>query len=239
MDSYYSVLGAIIHTNSKSVGIKKKTALTIEALGKDGKQQLRWEKLPCDNSPPARYNHAACVVKGSKYNKPDELYIFGGRRGKIALGDLWKFDSQDHWTEIGGYGIPPEPRFHHSMVAYNKTLIIFGGCGTKKGSSYDLISGFNTGKQRMCLSKVVEKQTWINETGRSNARPMKCIKHTATVWESYMVVFGGKRSRKNNEGFSHLWALDLGEAFVSVLTRKNEVLELKQSKVFGTQFFLL
>lgn len=71
----------------------------------------RWTRLnQGGNSPPAREDHTWTVDPAT-----GQAYLFGGRDGARALGDLWRYDlGTDAWTKVDTDGAGPAPRFGHT-----------------------------------------------------------------------------------------------------------------------------
>lgn len=73
-----------------------------------------------------------------------DIYIFGGRVGvdmnETSLGDMWRFHvPTETWTPITcDAQEAPEARSFHKMVAIDKSLFLFGGCGASGKRLNDL-----------------------------------------------------------------------------------------------------
>jgi hypothetical protein len=72
---------------------------------------LSWSRLnQGGNSPPAREDHTWTLDPAT-----GQAYLFGGRDGARAFGDLWRYDlAADAWTRIETAGAGPAPRFGHT-----------------------------------------------------------------------------------------------------------------------------
>ena len=72
---------------------------------------LSWSRLdPGGSSPRAREDHTWTVDPAT-----GQAYLFGGRAGARAFGDLWRYDlGADSWKRIATEGAAPAPRFGHT-----------------------------------------------------------------------------------------------------------------------------
>jgi hypothetical protein len=81
---------------------------------------LGWKRVEASGpGPRLDYTFAAPVAGGG-------AFLFGGRAGGEALGDLWAF-SDSGWRQISAEG--PTPRFGHNSAFIGGRLIVFGGQG--------------------------------------------------------------------------------------------------------------
>ncbi|XP_035701191.1 tip elongation aberrant protein 1 isoform X2 [Folsomia candida] len=194
--------------------------LTKGGVGEDGEPEL-------GNHPPSRYKHCGVLVPTATVaNSNYDLYIFGGRSGTFPLKDFWKLDLKlGKWEEIrpldkNGGEWPPHLQ-EHSMVYYSSKIYIFGG---EISLSYgeDLsplwIYGVESGSWRRwgCTpnnsgeaeNRLKKKQMMLKspEVSRQalTKTPVGRRGHTATVWNNYMLVYGGYRDLKGSLG--DLWA---------------------------------
>ncbi|KAI8970301.1 hypothetical protein BDF20DRAFT_838671 [Mycotypha africana] len=82
-----------------------------------------WEKLTAVGYIPApRESCAAALVD-------DTIYIFGGRGlNGCILGDLCAFKIKSkRWYMFQSMGIPPSPRYGHTLTVFKNKLYVFGG----------------------------------------------------------------------------------------------------------------
>ncbi len=72
---------------------------------------LSWSRLdPGGSSPRAREDHTWTVDPATS-----QAYLFGGRDGARAFGDLWRYDlSRETWSRIATDGPAPAARFGHT-----------------------------------------------------------------------------------------------------------------------------
>ena len=84
-----------------------------------------WDTLPeMRGCIPEARKGATMNMIGSK------IYIFGGL-SRHTYNDMKIFDLEDKsWKQVDYKTVKvPEPRIHHAVVSYNKTLALFGGGG--------------------------------------------------------------------------------------------------------------
>jgi hypothetical protein len=81
---------------------------------------LAWRRIDAKGPGPRRDYSFASAGAGAP------AFLFGGRAGGEALGDLWSF-TEGRWREISGKG--PAPRFGHNAVVIGSQLLLFGGQG--------------------------------------------------------------------------------------------------------------
>ena len=81
---------------------------------------LGWRRIEA-KGPTARrdYSFAAAGTESA-------AFLFGGRAGGEALGDLWSF-ADGGWRQISAQG--PAPRFGHNSAFIGQRLFLFGGQG--------------------------------------------------------------------------------------------------------------
>lgn len=84
----------------------------------------KWRKLASDGGPVGREDHTWTVDDDGRF-----AYVFGGRDGGRAFGDLWRYDLVgDAWKRISPKSRTPAPRFGHSAVwVEGRGLIVFAG----------------------------------------------------------------------------------------------------------------
>ncbi|XP_022939657.1 acyl-CoA-binding domain-containing protein 4-like isoform X1 [Cucurbita moschata] len=155
----------------------------------------QWVALPVTGSrPPARYKHAAAVVD-------EKLYIVGGSRNGRYLSDVQVLNlSNFSWSALklqmnpgvensegnGGLVEALPPIAGHSMVKWDKKLIMLGG-NLKGSSDRILVLAVH------CID--LETDTWsVMET--SGKVPIACAGHSATLFGSKIIMFGGEDSSR-------------------------------------------
>ncbi len=149
-----------------------------------------------------------------------QLFLFGGYslRSKSPCNDLYVISTRDlSTTLLKTSGDVPSPRFGHSAVLHNTTLLIWGGQTDKNAenrSNDDSFYLLNLGTSDFFLcqdplqliraSFVPVSHVWtrIEVYGPG---PVSRHNHTMTLVGSKLFVFGGKSVRSLND----IWALDL------------------------------
>lgn len=119
----------------------------------------------------------------------DSIFIFGGIPCSSSLSDgiksyFYKY-TEGHWSEVKPESVyNPTPRYGHTLTAYQKELILFGGVSEYKEKLKDRC--FYTD----CSTYNATKSSWkIIETTGQNTKTRK--NHTACVYGKYFITFGG------------------------------------------------
>ncbi|MDP8904685.1 MAG: hypothetical protein M3N29_05115 [Chloroflexota bacterium] len=83
-----------------------------------------WSTLDVPSGPSPREDHTWTVARDGK-----AAYLFGGRAGSGAFGDLWRYDlTSDSWTELAPQGVSPAARFGHVAVWHGELgLVVWSG----------------------------------------------------------------------------------------------------------------
>eukprot|EP01087_Luapelamoeba_hula_P022259 TRINITY_DN7935_c0_g2_i1.p1 TRINITY_DN7935_c0_g2~~TRINITY_DN7935_c0_g2_i1.p1 ORF type:complete len:906 (-),score=187.75 TRINITY_DN7935_c0_g2_i1:160-2877(-) len=143
-------------------------------------EKLTWKRYsPTKSTPDSRAGHTVTpFVDGS-------LVLFGGQtKGQRYLNTIHTFQPETKtWLKGKELGDAPPPRGGHSAVAYNRSLLVFGGFNGRKY--------FN---DLFCYD--TETSTWreLPTTGRA---PAPRSGHSCTVIRDFMIVFGGCASNSN------------------------------------------
>jgi len=83
---------------------------------------LAWSRLDA-SGPAAREDHTWTADTSGGV-----AYLFGGRDGATAFGDLWAFDlAADSWTELAPDSSPPARFGHEAAWVEDIGLVIFAG----------------------------------------------------------------------------------------------------------------
>lgn len=166
-------------------------------------------------------------------NSNYDLYIFGGRSGTFPLKDFWRLDLKTGlWEEISAPSSqdledewPPHLQ-EHSMVHYSGKIYIFGGeislsygedlsplwifdIAERKWRRWGVGSGHGHEKgqgQGHGAGKGIKSSKSCADLTKT---PLGRRGHTATVWNNYMLIYGGYRDLKGSLG--DLWAFHFGE----------------------------
>nr|CCA23939.1 conserved hypothetical protein [Albugo laibachii Nc14] len=138
----------------------------------------QWTKLVSQGSVPSRRSGASGVVHR------DRMYLFGGYEGRNGsyFQDLYYYDFETQiWDQVkcSNPNVCPQERTDHSMVVYEDSLYLFGGCD--KSTRFDDLWRFDLSQKR-----------WEQVTMDGDI-PVPCFGHTAIVHESShrLIVFGG------------------------------------------------
>jgi N-acetylneuraminic acid mutarotase len=143
---------------------------------------LVWETINPGGAPPlTRFGHTAVVFNHS-------MYIFGGWDGHETLDDLYQYSfASNIWYELRRVqGSRPSPRYRHSMVAYGKSLFIFGGVD----------------KQQVRYNDLYEFQTDTKEWSVKHASgqmPTSRTFHRALMHGDDMYILGGFDGKRQND----------------------------------------
>ncbi|CAI9744254.1 leucine-zipper-like transcriptional regulator 1 [Octopus vulgaris] len=149
---------------------------TISLEG-DCKQWLQVNQT--GNIPPTCCNFALAVAR-------DSMFVFSGQSGAKITNNLFQFRfDQNQWTIIStehilrGAPPPPEKRYGHTMVAYDRHLYVFGGA-----------TGQTLPNDLHCFD--LDSQTWsVIEPSRDSQVPTGRLFHAAAVVADAMYIFGG------------------------------------------------
>ena len=177
----------------KKIKIEKKRKSDLNAVESDLLEELRLCKESLESKkmvyglwsvnnqngsiPHSREGATACIIDNT-------LYLFGGF-SRDLFGDFRTYDLNScHWSLQNEQMYSPQPRYSHTMIPYDKKLIVFGGAG-----------GYLTAiKMRMGFNDVniydTETQTWQKQPEIEGA-PSKRTNHTASIYGGFMLVHGG------------------------------------------------
>ena len=174
----------------------------------------QWEKIDqSGDSPPTCCNFPVAVVGNS-------MYAFSGQSGANITNNLYEFKFLEHrWVRIPtehllkGDTSPPQRRYGHSMVAYNRCLYVFGGAAD--GILDDEVHCFD-----------VDSRTWsVIQPAEGSQVPSGRVFHSAAVCNDAMYVFAGTvDSMVNRSGefyrfrFSSYQKCTLVDDFAKLLT---------------------
>ncbi|RUS77857.1 hypothetical protein EGW08_014370, partial [Elysia chlorotica] len=139
-----------------------------------------WEEVhQTGDIPPTCCNFALAVAR-------DNMYVFSGQSGAKITNNLFQFCFQDkQWTRISTEHVlrdsppPPEKRYGHTMVAFDRHLYVFGGA-----------TGQTLPNELHCFD--LDSQTWsITEPSRQSEVPAGRLFHASGVVGDAMYIFGG------------------------------------------------
>ncbi|XP_013413194.1 leucine-zipper-like transcriptional regulator 1 isoform X2 [Lingula anatina] len=149
---------------------------TISLLG-DSRQ---WEEVhQSGDIPPTCCNFALAVAR-------DCMFVFSGQSGAKITNNLFQFNfNSKQWTRIStehilrGAPPPPEKRYGHTMVAYDRHLYVFGGA-----------TGQTLPNELHCFD--LDSENWsIIEPSVDSQVPSGRLFHASAVVGDAMYVFGG------------------------------------------------
>ncbi|KAK2169086.1 hypothetical protein LSH36_12g10021 [Paralvinella palmiformis] len=139
-----------------------------------------WEEVnQSGDIPPTCCNFALAVARNS-------MFVFSGQSGAKITNDLFQFDFESkQWTRIStehilrGAPPPPEKRYGHTMVAYDRHLYVYGGA-----------TGQTLPNDLHCFD--LDSQTWSVITPSEESKiPSGRLFHAAAVVKDAMFIFGG------------------------------------------------
>jgi hypothetical protein len=121
--SFAAVLVAVATAcSSNGNSVVESPAPPVATTPSPERSALAWERVDA-RGPSARRDYSLTADANAGI-----LYLFGGRAGGKALGDLWALDAEGaRWTRLAERG--PAPRFGHNAAFLGGRLVVFGGQG--------------------------------------------------------------------------------------------------------------
>lgn len=155
-------------------------------------QKSEWSTIKVAGSHPApRTHHTTAAAE-------DCVYLFsGGKSGTDPVQDrqVYSFNAKTNsWSSLAVSGESPAPRHGHTLCAYGRKVICFGGMSGAK--FYNDLHTLDLDKNAWCVVKV-----------KKRSQPEPRASHAAVVHGRYMYVFGGLS--KEGMALDDLWRLDL------------------------------
>ncbi|KAK5871420.1 hypothetical protein PBY51_004304 [Eleginops maclovinus] len=139
-----------------------------------------WEEIDQSGEiPPSCCNFPVAVCR-------DKMFVFSGQSGAKITNNLFQFEFKGHmWTRIPtehllrGSPPPPQRRYGHTMVAFDRHLYVFGGAAD------------NTLPNELhCYD--VDSQSWeVIHPSMDSEMPSGRLFHAAAVIQDAMYIFGG------------------------------------------------
>ena len=139
----------------------------------------KWEQVEqLGDNPPTCCNFPVAVVD-------DSMFVFSGQSGAKITNKLYEFRFQERkWVRIRTEHLPqvtapPQRRYGHTMVAYRRSLYVYGGAAD--GILDNVVHCFD-----------VSSHTWsIIHPAEGSQVPCGRVFHSAAVWNNRMYIFGG------------------------------------------------
>lgn len=139
----------------------------------------QWEQVEQDgDSPPTCCNFPVAMAD-------DSMYVFSGQSGAKITNKLYRFRFQERrWVRIRTEHLvqpsaPPQRRYGHTMVAYRRSLYVYGGAAD--GILDNVVHCFD-----------VDTHTWsVILPAEGSEVPCGRVFHSAAVWNNRMYIFGG------------------------------------------------
>nr|XP_013052098.1 leucine-zipper-like transcriptional regulator 1 isoform X2 [Anser cygnoides] len=149
-------------------------------IGLQDRELTCWEEIEQSGEiPPSCCNFPVAVCK-------DKMFVFSGQSGAKITNNLFQFEFKEKiWTRIPtehllrGSPPPPQRRYGHTMVAFDRHLYVFGGAAD------------NTLPNELhCYD--VDSQTWeVVQPSPDSELPSGRLFHAAAVISDAMYIFGG------------------------------------------------
>ncbi|XP_052802269.1 leucine-zipper-like transcriptional regulator 1 [Mya arenaria] len=183
-----------------------------------------WEEVQQKGDiPPTCCNFALAVAR-------DAMFVFSGQSGAKITNNLYQFSfKEDIWTRIStehilrGSPPPPEKRYGHTMVAFDRHLYVFGGA-TGQTLPHDL----------HCFD--LDSQTWsITEPSPESMVPAGRLFHASAVVTDAMYVFGGTVDNNVRSGEMYRFQFSC----YPKCTLHDDFGKLLESKQFCDVFFIV
>ncbi|XP_041348005.1 leucine-zipper-like transcriptional regulator 1 [Gigantopelta aegis] len=149
---------------------------TISLIG----ERKNWEEvIQSGDIPPTCCNFALAVAR-------DKMYVFSGQSGAKITNNLFEFNFEENqWSRIStdhilrGAPPPPEKRYGHIMVSFDRHLYVFGGA-----------TGQTLPNELYCFD--LDSQTWsIIDSSSDSQIPAGRLFHAAAVVSDAIYIFGG------------------------------------------------
>uniref|UniRef100_A0A4W3IP35 Leucine zipper like post translational regulator 1 n=1 Tax=Callorhinchus milii TaxID=7868 RepID=A0A4W3IP35_CALMI len=152
----------------------------IWTIGLQDREMACWDEIEQSGEiPPSCCNFPVAVCK-------DKMFVFSGQSGAKITNNLFQFEFKEKvWARIPtehllrGSPPPPQRRYGHTMVAFDRHLYVFGGAAD------------NTLPNELhCYD--VESQTWeVIQPSPDSELPSGRLFHAAAVIHDAMYIFGG------------------------------------------------
>uniref|UniRef100_A0A8C1SMZ1 Leucine-zipper-like transcription regulator 1 n=1 Tax=Cyprinus carpio TaxID=7962 RepID=A0A8C1SMZ1_CYPCA len=164
------------------------------------REQAYWEEIEQSGEiPPSCCNFPVAVCR-------DKMFVFSGQSGAKITNNLFQFEFKGHiWTRIPtehllrGSPPPPQRRYGHTMVAFDRHLYVFGGAADNTLPNelhcYDVDSQtwevIQPSTDRFTFWFVVCNLSLLNCNANFSQMPSGRLFHAAAVIHDAMYIFGG------------------------------------------------
>uniref|UniRef100_A0A8D0AQ73 Leucine zipper like post translational regulator 1 n=1 Tax=Sander lucioperca TaxID=283035 RepID=A0A8D0AQ73_SANLU len=162
-----------------------------------------WERPQSGEIPPSCCNFPVAVCR-------DKMFVFSGQSGAKITNNLFQFEFKGHmWTRIPtehllrGSPPPPQRRYGHTMVAFDRQLYVFGGaadntlpnelhCYDVDSQSWEVIHpSMDTSLMPSWINVFKQSPCTISFTSLPPQMPSGRLFHAAAVIQDAMYIFGG------------------------------------------------
>uniref|UniRef100_A0A6Q2YY95 BTB domain-containing protein n=1 Tax=Esox lucius TaxID=8010 RepID=A0A6Q2YY95_ESOLU len=160
-----------------------------------------WEEIEQSGEiPPSCCNFPVAVCR-------DKMFVFSGQSGAKITNNLFQFEFKGHmWTRIPtehllrGSPPPPQRRYGHTMVAFDRHLYVFGGAADNTLPNelhcYDVDSQTWEVIQPSLDSEVQAQEAvtlldQFKQKRKTTTMPSGRLFHAAAVIQDAMYIFGG------------------------------------------------
>lgn len=141
--------------------------------------QPEWKEIDQNgDNPPTCCNFPVAVVD-------DSMYVFSGQSGAKITNKLYQFRFHERkWVRLRTEHLvqasaPPQRRYGHTMVAYRRSLYVYGGAAD--GILDNVVHCFD-----------VDTRSWsVIRPAEGSEVPCGRVFHSAAVWNNRMYIFGG------------------------------------------------
>lgn len=166
------------------ISVEESSYLEIQRITFPEISEVFWSKVEIFGWKPETRQHATLTQCQNK------LFLLGGVSRSI-ISDVNVFNiGLKKWEKTPTIGVETEPRFGHTVVEYNKKLIVFGG-----GTDFNSIH-----KVRECLNGVksfnTDNKEWLNVRCEGNFIGTR-KHHCAAIVGKHMIIQGGLNQRNN------------------------------------------
>uniref|UniRef100_A0A8B9W045 Leucine zipper like transcription regulator 1 n=1 Tax=Anas zonorhyncha TaxID=75864 RepID=A0A8B9W045_9AVES len=172
-------------------------------IGLQDRELTCWEEIEQSGEiPPSCCNFPVAVCK-------DKMFVFSGQSGAKITNNLFQFEFKEKiWTRIPtehllrGSPPPPQRRYGHTMVAFDRHLYVFGGaadntlpnelhCYDVDSQTWEVIQPSPDSEVKRSLFGFVDRLWTCFRQGQRHLLPSGRLFHAAAVISDAMYIFGG------------------------------------------------